>query len=53
MGILWVGVNGVTTDALELHMSRANYKYGFRQTDAICHWEVQQTQEDGRKQMVF
>jgi len=27
-------------------------KYGFRQTDATCHWDVQQTQEDGRKQMV-
>jgi len=27
-------------------------KYGSRQTDATCHWEVQQTQEDGRKQMM-
>jgi len=27
-------------------------KYGFRQTDATCHWDVQQTQEDGRKQTV-
>jgi len=26
-------------------------KYGFRQTDVTCHWEIQQIQ-DGRKQMV-
>jgi len=43
-----------TTDALNYTCREpiTKPKYGFRQTYATCHWEVQQTQEDWRKQMV-